>query len=725
MTAVSHTISSLLNGVSQQPAIARLPSQLEEQVDCWSNLEKGLMRRPPWRHRAKLAGTNAGNVAGYANAIVHSVNRDNTERYTVVIRNGAIEVFDTATGAAKTVTTPNGTSYLNCSNPQEDLRVLTVEDYTFVVNRSTAVAMTAEAATSYTYGGTVAALSELAAHDGGNLNKYWKVQTNSNNVYGTFYTVYLSDGGSSGYWTEIPKPGVLVAFDPATMPHALISNADGTFTFKRLTWAKRQCGDEEAVPVPSWVGKPINDIFFTRRRLGWIAGTSIAMSRGRGDYFNFWQEKASQVLSTDPIDINEEHPLAANGFHAASSYKQDAVLFSEKGQFRLSTLDVSLSPNTIDIRCVSSYNSSVSKCRPVELGDACYFPLTIDNWSKFFEFSYAPNQTVASAPGINDHIPEYVPKYVLRLNGSTEARTLFALSQTDRTRLYAWTHYEQDQQRQHSSWSKWGVSKGGSIIDFSVDRWEVIAGIQHTDGVYLEVVNMAPQPTDSGCFYTVHLDRRVDQSQVTKTFDGTYTTFALPYEPESGAAPYLVPNEPDAANGIVDPTALIETVSATQWKIAGNWTAREFFIGCMYNSWGELSEQFAPRASNAASNDKTFVDEGRLTLQRIMWLLYNTSALAASVWEKSDIMDFGAGGAVPIAGVGAPAALDSPSVPSVAAFKTDGKYPPTRRRTSKYKQPINKRSTRAIVRFGSVDHRPFYITSAMWHGNYTYTRQQV
>ena len=55
------------------------------------------------------------------------------------------------------------------------------------------------------------------------------------------------------------------------MPHALVREADGTFTLKRLEWDNRESGDDDSNPYPTFIDNTISDIFFYRNRLGFIS----------------------------------------------------------------------------------------------------------------------------------------------------------------------------------------------------------------------------------------------------------------------------------------------------------------------------------------------------------------------------------------------------------------------------------------------------------------------
>ena len=87
MPLVSRTIPNLVQGVSQQPEVLRLNSQAGEQVNGFSSVVEGLKKRPSTKHIKKLTGSSL------SNAYIHTINRDTTERYVVVITNGYTNEF--------------------------------------------------------------------------------------------------------------------------------------------------------------------------------------------------------------------------------------------------------------------------------------------------------------------------------------------------------------------------------------------------------------------------------------------------------------------------------------------------------------------------------------------------------------------------------------------------------------------------------------------------------
>lgn len=126
------SLRNLLNGVSQQPAALRLPSQAEEQVNMLSSATRGLRKRPFTNHVARLTAT----ITGFTAPFIHRINRSASERWDVVIANDDLKVYDAITGAESSVIFPNGKSYLTGTT---DFRGATVGDFTFLVNRAKTV----------------------------------------------------------------------------------------------------------------------------------------------------------------------------------------------------------------------------------------------------------------------------------------------------------------------------------------------------------------------------------------------------------------------------------------------------------------------------------------------------------------------------------------------------------------------------------------------------------
>ena len=119
--------SNMLGGVSQQAAAQQFPSQCKELTNGYPSIVDGLSRRPPTQHVGRLI------FGDHPESHFHYIDRDQDERYIVVVGSGSIQVFDLE-GNAKTVHSPDGLDYLECDSPRTQLKALTLADYTFIVN---------------------------------------------------------------------------------------------------------------------------------------------------------------------------------------------------------------------------------------------------------------------------------------------------------------------------------------------------------------------------------------------------------------------------------------------------------------------------------------------------------------------------------------------------------------------------------------------------------------
>ena len=167
MPLISGTIPSLVNGVSQQPASLRMPTQGELQENAFSHISRGLEKRPCTEHVAEIAGVESTDSN---DVFIHTIRRSEDEAYALVVKGGVtttdsnikVKLFDLtgfATGTAGTEVfihptvqsgevTANGTldadvneylaNFVALTNPfkPSKLSATTIADFTFLLNKS-------------------------------------------------------------------------------------------------------------------------------------------------------------------------------------------------------------------------------------------------------------------------------------------------------------------------------------------------------------------------------------------------------------------------------------------------------------------------------------------------------------------------------------------------------------------------------------------------------------
>ena len=138
MALVSASIPNLINGVSQQPPSLRLNTQAQEQENGLSTVVDGLKKRPASEHLAVLANV----PSSVDNAFIHTIRRDDTEFYTLIITAGALNVYDKTGTQISTSSIPSAAiNYLSgITDPASQITATTIADYTFIVNKTKTVA---------------------------------------------------------------------------------------------------------------------------------------------------------------------------------------------------------------------------------------------------------------------------------------------------------------------------------------------------------------------------------------------------------------------------------------------------------------------------------------------------------------------------------------------------------------------------------------------------------
>lgn len=693
MALISSSIPNLVNGVSQQPFTLRLASQAELQENGLSTTSQGLRKRPPTKHLKRIMTGTLGN------AYIHTINRDENERYVVVITNGDLKVYDLA-GNEKTVSFPSGKSYLSAATPATSFKAVTVADYTFLVNKTVTITQSTSRATSRNpealvsikvgnYGkkysivldGTERAAyttpdGSVSSHTGNISTDYIATQLYNDLVawagagytftkYGsvihiqktTDFTIRVEDGfnngaalaikdqvqkfqdlpanagvnnfavevigdkqtgfdnfwvrfdsSGSGAWKETIKPNELLGFVNTTMPHTLVRNADGTFTFGPATWNNRAKGTITSNPDPSFVTRKITDIFFYRNRLGFLSDESVVFSEA-SEFFNFYRTTVNELLDSDPIDVAVSHTKVSTLLHAVPFNKQ-LLLFSAQTQFVVDSGDL-LTPKTIAVKQSTEFECT-PQASPVGMGKNVYFAVPKGEFSGFREyFSEDQNGLNNDAVEVTSHVPVYVPKNVYKVTPCLNEDLFVALSTADRSSAYVYKFYFNGQEKLQSSWSRWVFPTTDQILNADFILNDLILVIQRTDGVYLEKLSVALGDIGTNEPYNVHLDRKITVPKASLTLSGGRTVFdgaAFPWTPNDGTYEAIVATGQGQTAGIRLPV----TVVGGAVGVAGDYRNCDLIVGRKYT----FRYKFSPitvkqQAGNAQKSDTI----GRLQLR--------------------------------------------------------------------------------------------------------------
>jgi len=132
MTSITQTIPSFVAGISQQPDDLKLPGQVNNLVNVIPDITSQLGKRPGSKFINTLSGASS-------NGAWFSYYRDEAEGAYIgqVDSNGNVRMW-TKDGVACSVNN-SVSSYLANNDPENNLKFLTVNDYTFVTNKTKTV----------------------------------------------------------------------------------------------------------------------------------------------------------------------------------------------------------------------------------------------------------------------------------------------------------------------------------------------------------------------------------------------------------------------------------------------------------------------------------------------------------------------------------------------------------------------------------------------------------
>ena len=448
-----------------------------------------------------------------------------------------------------------------------------------------------------------------------------------------YYAKFTIDEGTAGSfgkgrWSETALPvtneGALTA---STMPHVLIRSQDdgsGTFTgtanaiffdWRPATWAQRQAGDSESNPVPSFVGKKIQDIFWWGNRLGILAGSNIILSEA-GQQDNFWRTTVISLPDSDPIDIASTEDEGATLVHAVP---MDTRLFVFSAQSQLVvTGQPFISPRTIEAPVVSKFQA-LPNLQPALVGRALYFGFPSAGFAGVRAFIPGGDALQFGDVDITAAIPRYIPTgsgrilgYPGRLFVHTAARTM------------AVYHYlEAGGEIVMAAWGSY--SFGRDVVDATIidDRLYLLTA--HATDTFLEYIDLAAGQQSSN---SINVDRLIDQDDIgggsiTYNIADDETTFLLPYAFENGDEIVVIDQESKGTAQIVSRDHTTSTVT-----VLGDWTSKDVWVGQTYMLHIRLNRM---TVSLPANRGRVSTKGGSTTVRSLSLHLNNTGYIEAQV----------------------------------------------------------------------------------------------
>lgn len=426
-----------------------------------------------------------------------------------------------------------------------------------------------------------------------------------------YYVKFVPDSpgiAGTGSWIETVAPGVQTNLNPSTLPHALIRQANGSFTLGPLDsesafggWAGREVGDKETNPDPSFVGQTIYSMFFHANRLGFLSEDSVILSQP-GDYFNFFTSSALTVSDSDPIDItaSSTKPAILKG---VIGVPKGLVLFAERSQFLLSAQEVTFSANTVKLTEISNYFYR-SDIEPLSTGVSISFISQASTYSKVMEMAVDSIENRPAVADITRVIPEYLPSNLKW--GEVLPNKSMLIYGDNSANAYVFTFFNNGNERQLAGWTKW-------VFPYDIVMWGSEDDLSHIisfDGKRHNLLRMeltddpdnAPLELDFSSF-TPRLDNYVTSWDLPAPQASLHKSYSKIYIPEhmqlDNATYVIVSTEGEFKGSFTRP--LVEKEASGQWYVSvdSRIAKYEFVLGIEYSASVELPSFFVTQQTRA------------------------------------------------------------------------------------------------------------------------------
>lgn len=497
-------------------------------------------------------------------------------------------------------------------------------------------------------------------------------------------------GIGRGVWRECAGFNEPVGFDATTMPHQIISNADGTFTISEIDWDIKAAGDEDSNPKPSFVGSTITSLGLYQNRFVFLTEEN-AVASVTYDHFNLFADSVLVSSDDDPIDTASSDNHITNLEHLII-FNSSLLILSDKAQF-LHSGDTAFTPSTFALASKSQYTADTTSA-PVASATSVFFPYKLGEFVGLREFRIDELTGIVSADSITQHIKEYIPGYAKQIVSSTDHNILLVRVSGDPYAVYVYEWFDQDHTRKQAAWHVWTFTTEILHLDILQDTlylWHASG----TDTVRFATLDLADrdstaldfplrldlksmvQATDDGDYWIVSRDL----ASLHTTWDEVVVAGGLNSGIEGARATW---SPLDDDSGVRIPKNAIPNPTGTPW----------FYIGVRYNSKVTITNPFV-RDQNGIPKTTS-----KTTLKTVKFNMSETGYLKVTVAKES----------APTYEV----AFDSRSIGS-SAFLLNSAAP---LQDAELRVPIRVDASRCSITMESDSHLPFHVLDVDWSGSY-------
>lgn len=216
-----------------------------------------------------------------------------------------------------------------------------------------------------------------------------------------------------------------------------------------------------ANPLPSIIkdNRAIADITSHRNRLVLVGDENVLMSQA-GDFFNLWIDDVDNLVDSDRIDYSLSSARVTLIDYVVP-FRNTLIVFTKAGQqFEINAPDV-LSPDTINISPSTRYETFPG-VRPQTLGALIYFASPNGENSILYEYAYDDSRITNFGDEVSAHVRDLLPAVVRDLAASPNREKVAVLPESGNT-IHLYSTFHSARRKEQSAWTTWSFQAAYDI----------------------------------------------------------------------------------------------------------------------------------------------------------------------------------------------------------------------------------------------------------------------
>ena len=346
-----------------------------------------------------------------------------------------------------------------------------------------------------------------------------KVVGKDTSGWNDYYVKFVSDTDSmfdKGRWKETVAWNIDTVIDAETMPHKIVRESDGSFTVSPIEWINRDAGDELTNPMPSFVGKEIEDIIMYQDRLV-LATSDTVCASCTSDYYNFFSPSVVESSDSDPIDVTSSGNKVTD-IRDMLVFNGNLVITGKENQFFHSS-EIPFDNKHFGLVPKAHYNNNLF-CVPAVSATNVYFPFNYGKYTGIRKLNINNLTGDIQGTNITNYVNNYIEGQCKQIEISSDYNMLFTLTENS-SDLFVYQWYTRDNRLMQQAWHKWEFSELTDILYIKiVNNILYILGTPKVGlGFVVLKINLQAPVQDYSDIY-LHLDYLVNLSATeNETYD--------------------------------------------------------------------------------------------------------------------------------------------------------------------------------------------------------------